>query len=502
MDTQKNLLRRLLEYFPSKILPALTAFITTPIITHLFVPADYGALALALGVSNFLLASATSGIISGAVRFYAAYKARSQLNTFFTALAAAAGSAIIPFSLIAYGIIFLLRQQFSSLLYALLLICIATFAAQALNDILMGLLNAQQRSRLYTFFNLANRYASTGLSLLLVLAFGIGIGGMLWGPLIIDIVAIPLLIFFVGRGAKPSFDNLQIGDFKLMWIYAAPLTIGNLAMWSLRISDRYLIGLFRTQTEVGLYSASYNISGNSMEILTALFALSAFPMLVSAWETQGRGEAEKTLGVFTRIYLIIGLPMVVGLTILASPFISLLTSSAYHDGYKIVGYVASAEFFWELSQIASYGTLLQHQTGKIATNQIVAAVVNIGLNILLVPRFGFIVAGITTLVGFFVLFVLQAYASRKYLTWLFPWRTLLNVAIVATVMAVVTLWVYSLSGNLLGLRLGYLLVSVFLAIPTYFLSLWLLGEANDSEKAGATGIWRRLRKAPSRTDGG
>jgi O-antigen/teichoic acid export membrane protein len=42
-------------YAPSQFLPALTAFITTPILTRLFLPAEYGYWALALSVSSFLL---------------------------------------------------------------------------------------------------------------------------------------------------------------------------------------------------------------------------------------------------------------------------------------------------------------------------------------------------------------------------------------------------------------------------------------------------------------
>ena len=56
-----RLVKDMLIYMPAQFLPALTAFITTPILTRLFPPAEYGYWALAASVSAFLVALAVSG---------------------------------------------------------------------------------------------------------------------------------------------------------------------------------------------------------------------------------------------------------------------------------------------------------------------------------------------------------------------------------------------------------------------------------------------------------
>lgn len=69
----------MLVYLPTKLLPALTGLITTPILTRIFLPDEYGDWALAVGVTDFLFALAMSGIGTAALRFFPAYKAKSNL---------------------------------------------------------------------------------------------------------------------------------------------------------------------------------------------------------------------------------------------------------------------------------------------------------------------------------------------------------------------------------------------------------------------------------------
>ena len=294
------------------------------------------------------------------------------------------------------------------------------------------------------------------------------------------------------KGLDIRFGRTDGSHIRKIWNYGFPLAIGNMAMWGLRLSDRYLIALFRPESEVGLYSAAYNLSGKSIEILAALFGLSTFPILVKIWENEGREATENTLALFTRLYLILGIPAATGLCLFASPFVSLFAAEAYHEGYRVVGPVAFSSFFWELTLIAGFGLLIKKKTLAIAANQIITALINIGLNLLLIPRYGFVIAGITTLTGYLALFILQYFSSRRYLTWRFPYKSLRNILTATLLMGSLAFWIYGLSGSRTELRPGYFLFSVALAIPVYFGTLWLLGELNEFERGVAVRFYHRL----------
>lgn len=488
----QGFVRDMLTYLPSKLLPALTGFISAPILTRLFLPAEYGNYALALGVSSFLFALACSGLGSIPIRFFPAYEAESKLGVFFATLGISTGTVIAVTAGVSFFMLFMLRAHLPPALYPLLTISVMIFIVESVFIILMGVVRAQERSGSYTVFTLLSRYSGLGLGLLFVIVFGSGVEGLLWGTLLALALAVPPLLFLTTRGVSIRRQQFRSPNALQMWRYAWPLALGNMAMWGLRLSDRYIISFFRPESEVGLYSVAYGISDKSIDMLVALFLLSMAPLVMNTWESQGREATEKALRMITRLFLIFCLPCAAGLSFLAAPFVSVFTAEAYHEGYRIVGYVAFSTFAWGLFMMASMGTLIKKNTRRIAVNQIVAALVNLALNLLLVPRFGFVAAGITTLIGYAVLFALQAYTSRVHLTWRFPYRTLRNVVIATACMGLAIRGVHSVPGNRGDLHLGYLSLSLVAAVFVYSACLLLLGEVNEEERTAAKRLWHEV----------
>lgn len=494
----ERFIKDILTYLPSKFLPALTGLITAPILTRLLIPAEYGNWALAIGVSDFLFALACSGIGASVIRFFPAYRTRSELDYFFVSLISTTGLTIIVASLLSFLLLFIFQTKIPATLYPLLIISILIFIVQSVFTIFSEVARAQNRSSLYTWYNLIFYYGSLGLGIFLLVFFKLGVKGLMLGTLAIVVVALPFLLHTTLQGIQLSWRYLRNSDIFELWRYAWPLALGNIAFWGLRISDRYVIGLFRNEAEVGLYSAVYNLSDKTINILVTLFLLSMGPLVHTVWEEQGREATEKTLAMVTRLFLIICLPATIGLSILALPFISIFTGSAYHEGYRIVGYVAFSAFAYGLAQIVSRGTLIAKQSGKVGINFIVSAVVNVGLNVLLIPKYGYIVAGVTTLIGYALLFTLQTISAHPYLTWHFPFITLRNILLASTIMGLTAWGVFLFAGKGNPESVLALFLSVFTGALTYFIALWLLGEVNEEEKLKILQFWNSVTRKETR----
>lgn len=489
----KKFVKDMAIYSPSQFLPALTAFITTPILTRLFVPAEYGYWALALSTSAFLVALAISGFGSAVIRFYPAYQARSTLDVFFATLAVSVGTVITVVAGVGFLTLFLLKEFHPSALDQLLPLVILIFVAQSIFTVFMAVMRAQGRSGAFTSFQLLMSYGSLGVGLLLVTVWGFRVEGLLWGTFLTLVLTLPFLIFLATKGVGIHLQHFHLPDALQLWYYAWPLALGSVAMWGLRLSDLFIIGLFWPERDVGIYSVSYNISAKSIELLVALFLLSVSPLVYSTWESEGQAATEKTLTMVTRVYLIVCLPAAVGLTVLAFPLVALLTAPAYQEGSKIVGFVVFSSFAWGLSNIAMLGITIKKQARRLGANQIMAASSHIGLQLLLVPRFGYVAAAISTLIGYTVLFILQTLASRPYLTWRFPFRTLRNVMAASAVMELAAWWIYGISGNGSNVSPAYLFLSIIVAVPTYFVCLWWLGEVKQAEKNTVMQLWYRAK---------
>lgn len=480
-------------YSPSQFLPALTAFITTPILTRLFPPAEYGYWALAASISAFLVALAVSGLGSAVLRFFPAYEAKSTLNAFFATLTVSIGAVVVVVGGISFLSLVLLREILPAELYPLLPLVILIFAAQSFYTVFISLLRAQRRSGAFTSFQLFTHYGGLGVGLMFVAVLGFRVDGLLLGTLLAFILALPFLCLLATKGVGIHPRHFHLADGFQIWEYAWPLALGNVAMWGLRVSDLFIIGLYRPGRDVGLYSVSYNLSARSIELLVALFMLSVSPLVYSTWESHGRDATENTLTMVTRVYLILCLPAAVGLTVLAFPFVALLTAPDYYEGYSIVGFVVFSSFAWGLSNIAMMGIATKKKALQLGANQIIAASTHVGLQLLLVPQFGYVASAISTLIGYTVLLLLQTLASRPYLTWRFPFSTLRNVTAASVVMGLAAWLIYGIPGGGTVVSPAFLFLSIVAAVPTYFVCLWWLGEVRAGERDTVLQLWHKAR---------
>jgi O-antigen/teichoic acid export membrane protein len=478
-------------YSPSQFLPALTAFITTPILTRLFPPAEYGYWALAASVSGFLVSLAASGFGSAAIRFYPVYKAKATLSVFFATLGVSVGSAITVVSAISVLTLLLFKKYIPAALYALLPLVIMIFIANSIFSVFIAVMRAQGRSGSFTSFQLFTNYAGLVVGLVLVVVLGLRVEGLLWGTFLALLLTLPFLVFLATKGVGIHPHQFHLSDALQIWQYAWPLILGNVAMWALRVSDLFIIRSFRPERDVGLYSVSYGLSAKSIELLVGLFLLSVSPLVYSTWENKGREATEETMTMVTRVYLILCLPVAVGLSVLAYPFVALLTAPDYYEGSRIVGFVAFSSFIWGLANIAMMGIAIKKRARRIGFNQIAAASTHIGLQLILVPRFGYIAAAISTLIGYSVLLVLQIIASRPHLTWRFPFRTLRNASAASVIMGLAAWAIYGMSGHGTKGSPVYLFLSVGAALVTYFFCLWWLGEVKENEKQAVLQLWYR-----------
>ncbi|MDB4890605.1 MAG: hypothetical protein JWL61_2460 [Gemmatimonadetes bacterium] len=489
---KKSFVKDLATYAPAQFLPAVTAFVTTPILTRLLTPAEYGYWATALGVSALLVALAASGMASAVIRFYSGYETKATVDIFFSSVGMSTGAVVGGLAALGFLALALFRRVLPAWLVHLLPLIILIFVAQSIFTVFMAVIRAQRRSGLYTSFQLATNYGGLGLGLLSLVALGFGVAGLLLGTLLALTLALPFLVFLATRNVGIHPRQFRLPDAIHLWQYAWPLALGSLAMWALRVSDLFVIGLLRPAREVGLYSVSYNISAKSIELLVSLFLLSVSPLVYRTWETEGREATESTLIMVTRLYLLVCLPAAVGLTVLAFPFVALLTAPAYYEGSRIVGFVVFSSFIWGLANIAMMGLTIKRQARRLGANQLAAATVHIGLQFVLVPHVGYTASAISTVVGYTALLLFNERASRAYLTWRFPFSTLRNATVASAAMGLVAWATYRMSGVEGKVSVGHLLLSITAAVLVYAASLLLLGEVDDDERRTVAVVWSRV----------
>ena len=452
-------------------------FITIPIVTRLFLPADYGYYALALATVS-ILTIIIGWIDMSIIRFYSISERRNKLEEFNNNIPKLLLISLAILTSLFLAIILILKSHISSQLWQLLLIGTLVFIFTATFQTMMQLLRVRMQVNWYTGFSIWASTVSLGIGIALVAFLGFGVDGLLWGSILSMAVIFPLLCIVTLKRMTPlKFTGISGKLSREMAKYGFPLVIGNLAAWILSLSDRYILNLFRGSQEVGIYSVSYNISQYSVLLIVTLIMLASGPISMKIWEEGGAEKSKEFVNKVTRYFLILCVPMVIGITILAKPVIEVLTSPEYFDGYRIMGLIALGGLFLGLQQCFQYGLLFHKKTMPIMVVIIISGLLNMGLNFWLVPKYGYMASATATLISYGVMFIMMILISRQYFIWPFPFKSMWKILFSSAVMGIV---VY-ITNSITSATLVNLFICVSAGIVVYILMLFLLREPQKEE---------------------
>jgi O-antigen/teichoic acid export membrane protein len=489
-EETKTLLRvfskDLFRYLPGQIGLALLAFFSVPLFTRILSPDQFGRYALVISTVAILL-SLVEPLTMALVRFYPTAIGKELdvlLRTCIWAQVILVGSVVATGGFLA----FMVRSvdvTYGRFVYVTL--CILLFEGVA--NFLAQVLRARLQIGAFNTFNILIKCIGIGLGLALAVQFNLDEIGILWGIAVSFIVGLPFLWKMTLADVKMT-GTVSLIRLREMIRYGSPLVIGNMAAWVLSQMDRYFIQLFYSAREVGIYSAAYSISENSIKLLATLFMLSSTPLLANVWEKQGQQAARDLLSSVTRLYLLVCIPAVAGLSVLAEPIMNVLTSSAFSSGYSIIPWVVAGGFFLGLQHRFNQVLRLLNRTGLIMLWVIVSGALNIALNWWLLPVFGYMIAAVNTLICYILLCFGQAWTANKYFHWAFPWSTALR-SVLATGIMLGLLFYFIKTIDLQPL--WRICLAVPLGIIIYGLGVWVLGEvSSDERKAMALGVRRRF----------
>ena len=472
----REFIKDLGKYLPAQVIPAIVGLFSIPIITSLFPPADYGNYVLVL-VTVTIFSAIAGWLNMSIIRFHPVYERDEKLEEFYGIVIKLLLISVIVLSIILIVIMSLSRNYFSDNLYHLMRIGVLIFVLTASFDVLLHFFRAKRQVNLYSAFSVWMRVTAIGFGLALVLIFHYGIEGLLWGSILSMAVVLPF-------GWKVAVKKISMrksiftSSTLEMAGYSFPLVLANLAAWILSLSDRYVLGFFRGSQEVGIYSVSYSISEYSILFIASMFMLSGGPIEINIWEKGGMEKSREFVSKITRYYLIVCLPAAVGISVLAKPIISVLTVPEYYEGYRIVSFVVFGGFLLGLQQRFHSGLIFYKKTLLIMFCIVAAGILNIALNLLFVPKYGYMAAAATTLVGYAFLVVLMIIVSRRVFMWRFPFKSLGKIACASVVMGIV---VYPIGNSLTSSTLLNLIAGICTGAIIYFLALFLLGEFNKAE---------------------
>ena len=249
-----------------------------------------------------------------------------------------------------------------------------------------------------------------GSNILFLVVIKLGILGYLISMVTGPIVASIYCVFEAKKTIRQMFFSklekvTQIGMLK----YCIPLIFNNIALWINGSLDKYFITGICGAAETGIYS----VAGKIPHILDTCIIV-----FCQAWNLSAIKEfdPEDKDGFFSKTYNIYGAVMAVGcsgIIIMNVPLASFLYLDDFFIAWKYSSILVIATMFNTLTAFIGSIFSAARSTQIIATTTILSAVINIILNIILIPKFGASGAAIATVIAYFSMWLIRLFYLKK-----------------------------------------------------------------------------------------
>jgi O-antigen/teichoic acid export membrane protein len=200
------------------------------------------------------------------------------------------------------------------------------------------------------------------------------------------------------------------------------------------------------------------------------------PVVLSKYYDENNMKEVKTVLRYSlKYFLLLAIPATFGLSLLSKPILMILsTPEIASQGYLVTPFIALSAVLYGAYAVILQIIVLEKETKIAGTIWIIAAILNLGLNIVFVPYIGILGAAITTLIAFTLAFVLTSYYSFKYLTFDIDLPFILKSIFASVVMSLVIIkW------N--PLEILNVLIVIGVCVVIYSVILLLLGGVKKEE---------------------
>src|SRR5918994_7552178 len=457
LERLKELLRHSAIYGFGSIVARVVAVLLLPLYTRYLSPSDYGLIETLVALSAVLTALVAQAMKSAFFRFYfdSAEPERRLLvvRTAFWYVLAASTAVLVAGVALAQPISWLLFHTRSH--DGLVIAAFVGLWAAMNYEQMTSLFRVDQRSTAYVAATLTNVALTIAATVLLVVVFDRGPLGVLVGNLTGTLLVYVALLAYNRRALGLQFDRELLREMNR---FGLPLVPSAVALWFTNFSDRFFLVKLADAHEVGLYSIGVRIASAIVLLLTAFrMAWPAF-----AYSIDDDREARRTYSFVLTYVVFVCCWLALALGLLAPWIVKLITTEPFYPAQNVVAPLAFGVAAFGAFVVVQIGTGRARRTGSNWLVTGAAALVNVALNLILIPPCGRMGAAIAMVSAYTLLFVGMAWRAHRVFPVDYQWRRVATLAAAAVGLTVLGKSLDVPLGAAIGLAAAYPLVLLFL----------------------------------------
>ncbi len=414
-DKIRELTKDTAIYGISTIVGRFLNYLLVPIYTHFISTAAMGVYTNIYAYIGFLNILYIYGMEAAFMKYHSLAEPGEKPRTFSTAYLALALTTLLLSALL-----FLLRAPFNALMevpgrylklvhYVVLILLFDTLAVVPFANLRM-----ERRAKKFAFLKLTNILLSLGLNLLFFIRFRMGIEAIFAANLIASaatfLALLPEILPRLGNGVEP-------GLLRRMLAFGLPYLPASLSSMMVQLIDRPIVLAKTDAATLGLYQTGYKL-GMFMMLVVSMFQFAWQPFFLNnAREKNAREIFAKVMTLFVLAASLLWAVLSLFIDVVAAweyaPQRSLI-AGPFLPGLVVVPIVLLAYLFNGIYVNLQAGFYIEEKTKYFPLITGAGALVNVVVNLLLIPPLGIVGAALATLASYVVMAALLHHYARRF----------------------------------------------------------------------------------------
>ena len=410
MNNSKNIfLRDMLWYLLGTIIPMGINVIKTPVFTRHYSAEDYGYLGLVMGIFLYISTVSYSWLSSCVWRFYNFFERNKILNKFYSNLLFLyLISSVVMFLC---SLIFIAFYHTPFLVYKLIILCFFHFVLKELLGLFYVILRIKGYAKLNNTLLITQAVLSFIVLLFSVFVLDFDITSLISSSITIDLIFVIGVVIYLIYHKKIEVLKLDLVRMRYLRVFlnfGSFILISSMITLLLVSSDRYILAMYDNMKNVGIYTKVYDIAQISITAFVFVF-FSVINPKMNKELSHNIDEADNLLGKYLFGYIFTLLPVTFLISIFSKEIAEILLGEEFRSGYVIMPYVFFSAFIYGIITINQNKLKFRNKLKTVLQILITCLVINVILNFLIVPTYGYIGAAITTLISYILMLFLFFY---------------------------------------------------------------------------------------------
>ncbi len=399
----KSLLTDILVFALGSFGSRILLFLLVPLYTNLLTEEEYGIGDLVFTTAQLLLPVVSLAIFNGLVRYGLVKEYKKEDAFFCSTIVFLLGSIFCICATPALQ----LYNPVSEWKWYLCSYVIVLFASSNI----LNYLKVKDSNKLYSVLSILHAMLLVIFNLIFLAGLQLGVQGYLLSSIISSAI-IALLGFFINRMYldlhNASYNSILM---RKMLVYSIPFILNDISWWIIHSSDKIMIEWMMNASVLGIYTAAAKLPA-LINVFSSVFT--------QAWRLSSIKEYDDSndklfYSKVFQYFTIFIFGICICIVSVVKPFMNIYVGQAFFSAWQYVPLLLVGATFSAISAFAGslYGAM--EKSKSIMTTTFISGLINIFVNLLLIPICGVWGAVIGTVVSYVLVAILRLWDVHRYI---------------------------------------------------------------------------------------